>query len=699
MLVQASIYYRWLEVRRATGLQANLESARSVAGTLEAYIRDLLRQELSTGAWLASPEAGAAERGERNLHLVAREYPAVRSLSWVDPRGHLVASSSPRGPEVDLSDQPYFQEIVQGREWVVSDLRLGALGSEALFTIARGLRDEAGTLRGVVVAGVDPSRLREVLAVERAGQASISVVDRQGRLVYRYPGLEPGPEERNPRETGPGIPRDLEGEETSGIVASPIDGGQQMVGVAPVRSAGWVVIATRPAEETMAPVLQDLGRDFGLLLLVATMGFLVASAIGHNLVVAVRRLKEQALAIEGGRSGPRVEVVGPTELVELGDALNRMGEELLAREERLRESGQRLEATLGSIAEGIVVCGPRGEIVRMNSVAEEMLGYSPRQRKLPMAERVKLLRTETADGEPLRLEDLPVGRALRGETVRGAVMVLHPPTGRTLWVSNSAAPIFVGGKLVGAVVVLADVTPLRELQEQMEILLHTVSHDLRTPLTVIQGRAQLLERALGKPGQEGTARHSLEAILAGVKRMNVMVQDLADSARLESGQLRLDRTSLDLLAFTLDLKERLAGTLDTDRIRVESPEGLPRVLADPNRLERILTNLIANALKYSEAATEVAVSLEEQEGEVVVSVLDRGPGIPPEDLPHLFQRFRRTRQGRHHSEGLGLGLYISRQLVEAHGGRIWVESEPGKGSAFSFTLPLANSPQHDLAAA
>ncbi|MBI4498160.1 MAG: ATP-binding protein, partial [Chloroflexi bacterium] len=145
---------------------------------------------------------------------------------------------------------------------------------------------------------------------------------------------------------------------------------------------------------------------------------------------------------------------------------------------------------------------------------------------------------------------------------------------------------------------------------------------------------------------------------------------------------------LDLRAFLLDLKERLAGLAGAERIRLEAPAGLSPVLADPDRLERILMNLLGNALKYSAPDTEITVTLAQREREVVTAVKDHGPGIAPEDLPHLFQRYRRTQAAQAHQEGLGLGLYITKGLVEAHGGRIWAESQLGLGSTFSFTLPV-----------
>ncbi len=168
--------------------------------------------------------------------------------------------------------------------------------------------------------------------------------------------------------------------------------------------------------------------------------------------------------------------------------------------------------------------------------------------------------------------------------------------------------------------------------------------------------------------------------------MNAMIQELVDSTRLESGQMRLERTAIHLPSFTLDFTERLAGALDAARVRMDMPDNLPWVSADPNLLERILANLVGNALKYSPSDREVWVRAAHSGKEVTVSVSDRGEGIAAAELPRLFGRYYRT-EGARRAEGLGLGLYITRMLVEAHGGRIWVESQVGKGSTFSFTLP------------
>ena len=349
-----------------------------------------------------------------------------------------------------------------------------------------------------------------------------------------------------------------------------------------------------------------------------------------------------------------------------------------------------LDATITSVADGLVIYSPEGEIVRMNPAAQDILGYTKAIRQLPIAERLALLRMQLPDGRPLPVDESPPRRALRGETVRGMVAVVHPPTGRAVWLSVSAAPIRgPGAELAGAVVTFTDITREHELREQLEDVLRAVSHDLRNPLAVVQGQAQLLLRAFDKAGITGPERKSAEAILSSAQRMNRMIQDLVDAARQEAGLLKLEREPVDLPAAVRGVLERLAPGLDSARIRVVAPAGLPPVWADPNRLERILTNLLSNALKYSAPASEVTVTLSQRNGEVITSITDRGPGIPPEELPHLFERYYRGPAARAEPEGLGLGLYITRQLVEAHGGRIWAESQVGVGSTFSFSLPIA----------
>jgi PAS domain S-box-containing protein len=349
-----------------------------------------------------------------------------------------------------------------------------------------------------------------------------------------------------------------------------------------------------------------------------------------------------------------------------------------------------LETTISSIPDGVIIFGPTGAVLRSNPAAQSQLGLTADGLRMSLEDTLRLARMETAEGRPLPYDQTPAQRALLGETIQGMVTRLRLASGRVIWTSNSAAPIRTpDGKLLGAVVVFNDVTALHELQEQREDLLRAVSHDLRTPLTGIMGHSELLMRWMRRGEWSDRAQSSCVAIVQGAQRMNVMIRDLVDSARLESGQMELRLTPVDLSIFARDLLDQVAGVMDVDRVRLEMPETLPPVCADPDRLERILVNLLSNALKYSEPGTPVRVTAEQAGGEVTISIVDRGQGIPRHDLDHIFDRFYRSREATR-AEGLGLGLYITRMLVEAHGGHIWATSELGRGSAFTFTLPLAS---------
>ncbi|MBI4321826.1 MAG: GAF domain-containing sensor histidine kinase [Chloroflexi bacterium] len=392
------------------------------------------------------------------------------------------------------------------------------------------------------------------------------------------------------------------------------------------------------------------------------------------------------------------------------------------------------EVAIADVQQRLLSC------IDVAQVAAVLLEVAP---ELTAAERCRLVVSradgpwpcwDRAVGAPIVRYDLDAGVGFSAAVVEGKRAVLIPEwseasgsqidmAGRVALRSYLALPLVASGQLVGffeaanfvhpegidehadvlesilvAAATALEVARLHEevrhraeklsrLLRNMEDLTHTISHDLRTPLSIVVGQTQLAERALAL-GRNDLLVRSLSAIRASARRMNSMIDDLVDAARLEIGGIELRRRQLDAVSFLVDLCERMAGVLDMSRVEIVSPSReLPLVLADPDRLERILTNLLTNALKYSEG--KVTVRFLWQNGELVISVADRGSGIDGDDLPHIFERFYRAR-GARAVEGLGLGLFITRMLVEAHGGKIWAESELGKGSTFAFTLPVVS---------
>ncbi len=373
-----------------------------------------------------------------------------------------------------------------------------------------------------------------------------------------------------------------------------------------------------------------------------------------------------------------------------------------ARQQLLKQVQNRaaeLDAILTSLPGGLVIHAPDGRIVRLNATAERALGYHEAMRRMVTAERAPRVYAETPEGKLVSVEERVVQPALRGEPVHGEILRLRTDSGRDIWMAADAAPIWAqDGQLQGAVVTYNDITALRELEAlrraeaQREELLLGISHHLRTRMAAIQGYAQLMLRALEESGRlSDSERRSGESIIDNVRRMNGMIQDLIDVTRLEAGQLQLSRRPVDLRDSLFNLLERQIERHDRERIRVEAVDSLPPVFADPIRLERILMALVSNALQYSAPGTAVNVRFAQSDGMVITWVRDCGPGIPPEMLPKLFERRDPMTILSQQPERLGLSLYIARLLVEAHGGRIWAESQVGVGSTFAFSLPIAET--------
>ncbi|BDG05365.1 sensor histidine kinase [Anaeromyxobacter oryzae] len=348
-----------------------------------------------------------------------------------------------------------------------------------------------------------------------------------------------------------------------------------------------------------------------------------------------------------------------------------------------------LDAVLAAIPAGVIVYDPEGRILRMNAAAEALMDYAPGERNLPARERSPAFRLIGGDGRPLPVDATPVMRALRGETVPGETYARAPARqgGPTTWLTVSAAPVRdPAGNRVGAVAAVFDVTTEHGLLEMREDLLRMVSHDLRTPLHAVLMHAHLIRRTTGVP--ERIAERA-DAIVRTSERMAGMLQDLGEMVLLESGHLPLARVPVDLRSFLRDVLHRLAAPLPPDRIQLAIEDDVPLVDADPGRIERVVVNLLSNALKYSAPETPVEVSVASTAGgDVEIAVVDHGVGIPPEDVTRIFGRFYRV-AGARQPEGLGLGLYIARLIVEAHGGHVAVQSTPGRGSRFTVHLPPA----------
>ena len=311
-----------------------------------------------------------------------------------------------------------------------------------------------------------------------------------------------------------------------------------------------------------------------------------------------------------------------------------------------------------------------GKAVLLADVTDEVvdsLAQSPEHRRI-----IEALTPRSFMAVPMRAREHLLG------------VILFVSSGR----NYDAADLEVAEKLVHLAALDVDNARLyREAQRALDArdrVLGIVAHDLRNPLNVISMSAELLLDESFSPSQRV---QQAQMILRSAKGMNRLIQDLLDVARIEADQLILHREAqaprrLALEAIELNVALAVARDLT---LRLEPSAHLPLVSADHDRILQVLANLIGNAIKFTPKGGRIDVRLEKVDGAVRFAVADTGPGIPPADLPHVFQSFWQARRAS--VEGAGLGLMIARGIVEAHGGRIWVESEPGRGSTFFFTVP------------
>jgi PAS domain S-box-containing protein len=369
-----------------------------------------------------------------------------------------------------------------------------------------------------------------------------------------------------------------------------------------------------------------------------------------------------------------LEVIGSIVGVGLANALA---------QDRLAREHTRLATILEHAPHGIVYIDYVDDTVSGNPASEQILGMtisgSPHQPP------VRLFRPDgTAISDPER----PANRARQGEKVLHEEVLIESADGTRHPVLESAVPV-IGprGTIDGVVLAFEDISVLKELERLREEFAAIVAHDLRNPISAILMTAEMM---LGKStGDQVLVRTSLiERVRHAASQLGEMVKDLLDASRVEIGRLSLARKPLDPVEAVKELVTRIQPTLGAHPVDVEAKGPRVCIDVDPLRLDQILTNLLENAAKYSADGSPIHVRVRPADQGIEVSIADRGIGIPADELPLLFDRFYQSRRARQMRKGLGLGLYITKGLIEAHGGRITVDSDPGHGSTFRIWLPF-----------
>lgn len=345
---------------------------------------------------------------------------------------------------------------------------------------------------------------------------------------------------------------------------------------------------------------------------------------------------------------------------------------------------QRLDALLDSAADGILILHADLSIERVNDAFERIYGQTNDELvKSPHDEIIRWVRKP------------------QGSTLNEAIANGWPLTpNATLYVEgdlerNSHVPLPVGvtyapllspeGKLRNIIVSVRDITHFRTADEIKSTFISIVSHELRTPVALIKGYASTLRRDDAR-WDRSTISDSLAVIEEEADRLSKMIDDLLDASRLQAGGLSLNRADVSLPNLAKRVAERFTTQSSKHTIMTDFPDNFPIIVADETRVEQVISNLVSNALKYAPNG-EIKITGRQHAEQVVVCVSDEGPGIEANDLPHIFDRFYRSSKAVKQTKGAGLGLYLGRAIVEAHGGRMWVDPKPDTGARICFSLP------------
>ena len=418
-----------------------------------------------------------------------------------------------------------------------------------------------------------------------------------------------------------------------------------------------------------------------------TAGVILAFFLSNRIVEPLRQLTATTTRIAAGDLDAKVTVDSHDEVGVLATEYNRMAERI--RELRNSDLGklivaqQTTEAAIDSLYDPVIVTDEDGRVTKLNPAAEEVFGPEQQNSGKHVGELARDGRIASAVAEALASQQ-PVA----GEGMSQVLPLAVDGSERAFRVRTT--PMRDTAKhLLGAVTLLEDITHLREIDRLKSEFIATASHELRTPLTSVQmGVYLLLEGATGELNEKQV--EVLSACREDCERLDKLMRDLLDLSRIEAGESQPQLVPLNLRNLIVNEAEELGPQVETRGLafRVDVPTDLPPVLADQSQIGRVITNLVINAIRYTKQG-EISVSAARRGRYVAVSVSDSGMGIPAEYLSHIFDKFVQVPGAP--TGGAGLGLAISRLIVEAHGGQIRAQSELGHGSSFQFTLPCLNA--------
>jgi two-component system phosphate regulon sensor histidine kinase PhoR len=400
---------------------------------------------------------------------------------------------------------------------------------------------------------------------------------------------------------------------------------------------------------------------------------LAAWSISRITTRPIRKLTVASREIASGELGQKIPVETKDEVGKLARAFNDMSEKLKEQVETISEDRTRLASILDNMADGVIMTDKEGNILLVNNAIEKL--FSIKNMNVVNKRVIEAIRDHEID-EVLQL----CLNTAETQTVQYETGISKR------YLRVIAIPV-VYDEITGTLLMFQDLTEMRNLQTTRRELIGNISHEFRTPLAGIKAMADTLRD--GAVDEKETAMDFLARIDDEVERLTQIVSELSELSRIETGTVELRLEPLNLNLLIEDIITQLFPQIERQQLRINKKliSDLPSIEADKTRIRQTIINLIHNAIKFTEPGGEITITTRKDENLVTVDISDTGIGISKNDLPHVFERFYKVDRART-GGGTGMGLAIAKHVIEAHGGSIKVQSEEGKGSTFSFSLPL-----------
>lgn len=353
--------------------------------------------------------------------------------------------------------------------------------------------------------------------------------------------------------------------------------------------------------------------------------------------------------------------------------------------EKQKDERRRLETIIQQLPVGVLITDQNGRLVQRNRQLDNILGV-----KLPVGFHIGIdtLEQEKIDNKSINPSQSPLARALKTKkAVLGKEYIFQRKDGKKIFLQVNSTPIVNSRKkVIAAATIVNDITRRKQLERQKDDFLGIASHELKTPVTSIKAYAQVLKMQFQKRGEKD-AVEKLQKLDTQINKLTSLISDLLDVTKMQSGRLEYHPSPFDFNELVEEVVEELKFSLSQHSIITKLGKEV-YLTADRERVGQVLVNLITNAIKYSPKAKKIIISTISRRDSIMLSVKDFGVGIPKEKQKKVFKQFFRVSGAKQNTfPGLGLGLYISSEIIKRQGGKIWVESSEGKGSVFSFSLP------------